>query len=188
MKAAKFLAASTCLLTLSAAPALAENATVGVEAGVTASRFSPSPDGESVTLGGGAIAGFYVVVPILKSVSFVPELVYVQRYASRTTAAGAGSEKIEYVQIPLLAKMPFYFHTYISEGVTVSFPVHVVGASQSLSQTTSPDIGIVIGGGTDLGKFAIEFRYDGGVRRVSTRDTDPIQRTRSFMLLVKLHF
>src|SRR4029077_11050026 len=139
------------------------------------SRFSPSPDGESVTLGAGTIIGFYTVVPILKSLSFVPEVVYLQRYANRTTVAGAGSQKIDYVQIPLLAKMPFYFHTYISEGVTVSFPVSVSGTRQPLASTTSPDVGIVIGGGTDIGNFAIEFRYDGGVRRVSTRDTDPIQ-------------
>ena len=186
MKLPKIVVASLCLMALTAAPALAENAAFGVEAGVTASRFSPNNPGESISLNPGALVGIFAVVPILKSVSFMPELVYVQKYAARSGTT-LGSAKIEYVEVPLLAKMPFLWGTYFAEGIALGFPVNARGFAQNLSQTTSPDVSVVIGGGKDIGKFAIEFRYDGGVRQVSTRTNDSVQRTRSFMLFVRLH-
>ena len=114
----------------------------------------------------------------------MPELIYVQKYSLR---AGESDARIEYVEIPLLVKMPFLWRTYIGEGVALGFPVNVRGFPQNLSQTTSPDAAIVIGGGYDVRKLAIEFRYEGGLRRLSTVAAAPVQRSRSFMVIVKIH-
>jgi len=173
-----------CCAALMGTPAFAEDFAVGAEAGVTASRFSPSSAGESITLGPGVIAGFYAIVPIRKSLSLMPELVYVQKYSSR---AGGGDVRIEYVEIPLLVKMPVFRRAYISEGVGFGFPVNAWGFGQGLSLTTSPDAAIVIGGGYDFRRLAIEFRYEGGLRHLSRVASAPIQRSRSFTLMVKIH-
>lgn len=180
----KLVSIGLCGMTLIAAPAFAENFAVGVEAGVAASRFSPNNPGESITTGPGAIAGLYIIVPIRTSISFVPELIYVQKYSPR---AGGADARIEYVEIPLLVKMPVLWRAYVAEGVAFGFPVNVKGFAQTLSQTTSPDVAIVIGGGYAVRKLAIEFRYEGGLRRLNTIAGAPVQRTRSFMLMVKVH-
>ena len=187
MKLPQMVAASVCLLVLIATSAHAENPTAGVLGGVTASRFSPGGSDGSITLGPGGVAGLYAVLPITKSISLMPELEWVGKYASRTGST-LGDARIDYVELPILVKMPFYWGTYFAEGIGLGWPMGVGGFAQHLSDTTSPDFSIIIGGGHGLGHHgAIEFRYDGGVRRVSTRDTDPIQRTRSFMLMLKFH-
>jgi hypothetical protein len=185
LRVAAIAGISLALLVLSPPPAFPESLTAGVELGVTASRFSPNNPGESITIGHGTIAGGYVVVPLRPSISLEAELVYEQKYSTRNTGAAA---EVEYVGIPLLAKMPFLWHTYFIEGVAFNYPVNVRGFAQDLSRTTSPDVGVVIGGGYDVNKLAIEFRYDGGLRRISTVETAPIQRSRSFLLILKTHF
>ena len=52
----------------------AEDATVGFAAGATASMFPPPDRGQTITLSPGLVVGLYAVIPILKSVSFLPEL------------------------------------------------------------------------------------------------------------------
>jgi hypothetical protein len=184
LRVAAIVGVSLGLLVFRPASAFSESPTAGVELGVAASRFSPNNTGESITIGHGTIAGFYAVVPIRPSISLVAELVYYQKYSTRSTGAAA---EVEYVGIPLLAKMPFLWHTYFIEGVAFNYPVNVRGFAQDLSRTTSPDVGVVIGGGYDINKLAIEFRYDGGLRRISTVETAPIQRSRSFALIFKVH-
>src|SRR6185295_13227345 len=76
-------AAVTCLC-LCAASARAEDGTFGVAVGATASMFPPPDTGETIKLAPGLVIGFYGVIPILKSVSIMPELLYVQKYSERT--------------------------------------------------------------------------------------------------------
>ena len=57
---------------------------IGIEAGISASSLGPAAEGETIQTSAGATVGFYAVIPILKSVSFVSELLYVQRYSTRT--------------------------------------------------------------------------------------------------------
>jgi hypothetical protein len=174
---------------LSAAVTHAEDATFGIAAGATLSLFSPPDTGQTIASSAGLAIGFYAVIPILKSVSFLPELFYVQKYARSTIGSTSRDLQIEYVELPLLAKMPFFWGTYFTEGVALGFPVQQRGLAPNLALITSPDVAVVIGGGYDFGSHvAIEFRYDAGLRRVSTLPTDPVQRERSYMAIGKLHF
>jgi hypothetical protein len=189
MKLAHRLAVGLLLVALSASSARAEGRTFGIEAGADAATLSPPGAGETLTMRPGMVIGFYTVIPILKSVSFVPELLYVQKYTQRTVGSTSTDLQIDYVELPLLAKMPLFWGTYITEGVSLGFPVQMRGGpAPNLAQITSPDVAVVIGGGYNIRKkLAIEFRYDGGLRRVVTLDTAPVQRTRAYMVLAKLH-
>jgi hypothetical protein len=167
----------------------AEDATVGIAVGATASQLTPPDTGQTIASSPGLAIGLYAVIPILKSVSFLPELVYVQKYSRSTIGSTTRDLQIEYIELPLLAKMPFLGGTYFTEGVALGFPVQQRGVAPNLSQITSPDVAIVIGGGYNLqSKLAVEIRYDAGLRRVSTVSTTPIQRTRAYMAIAKLHF
>lgn len=189
MQCAHRLAAGLFLVALSASPARAESGTFGIAAGADAATLSPPAPGETLTMRPGLVIGVYAVIPILKSVSFVPELLYVQKYTRRTIDSTSTDLRIEYLELPLLAKMPLFWGTYITEGVSLGFPVQMRGGpAPNLAQITSPDVAIVIGGGYDIRKkLAIEFRYDGGLRRVVALDTAPVQRTRAYMVIAKLH-
>src|SRR5205085_1502425 len=68
------LGAGLFLAALFATSARAETATFGIEAGAAASSLGPAADGQSIQTGAGVALGLYAVFPILKSVSFVPEL------------------------------------------------------------------------------------------------------------------
>jgi|SRR5947207_7706406 len=185
----KRLGANIVGAVLLAASVHAETGTFGIEAGLAGSTVVPSGAGESIAMGPGAVVGFYAVIPILKSLSFVPEVLYVQKYSRRTAGSIATDLHLEYVELPLLAKMPLFRGTYIAEGVSLGFPVEMHGLAPNLVQITSPDVAIVIGGGYDLAKkLALEFRYEAGLRRVSTAPAAPVQRTRAYVALAKLHF
>jgi len=189
MKFASRLAVGLLFVALSASSARAESGTVGIVAGAVGARVSPPDTGESITMTPSIVVGVYAVIPILKSVSFEPELLYVQKYSRRALGSTTTDLQIDYVEVPLLAKMPLFWGTYITEGVSLGFPLKMQGFAPSLGQITSPDVAIVIGGGYDIRKrLALEFRYDGGLRRVSKIDTALPQRTRAFMVLAKLHF
>ena len=137
----------------------------------------------------GLVIGLYAVIPILKSVSFLPELLYVQKYSHATVDSARTDLRIQYVELPLLVKMPLIWGIYFTEGVALGFPVQQRGLAPSLAQITSPDVSIVIGGGYNLTKkLAIEFRYDSGLRRVSTVPDALVQRERAYMAIGKLHF
>src|SRR5882724_5364263 len=99
------IGAGMMLAALCVTSARAESGTFGIEAGVSASSLSPETGGEAIGTGAGAAAGFYAVIPILKSVSVVTELLYVQRYSTRTVGSSRTDIQLEYVELPLLAKM-----------------------------------------------------------------------------------
>jgi hypothetical protein len=185
------LATGLLLLVLSASTARAESRTFGLIWGADFATLSPSAPGgsETLTMRPGTVVGFYGVVPILKSVSFEPELLYVPKYTQRTVGSTITDLRIKYVEVPLLAKMPMFWGVYVTEGVSLGFAVDMRGVAANLSQITSPDVAIVIGGGHDIGKrVAIDFRYEGGLRRAVNLDTVAAQRTRAYSVIAKLHF
>jgi hypothetical protein len=180
-------AAVACLF-LRAPSAQAEDGTFGIAAGATASMFPPPGPGETIRLDAGFAIGFYGVIPILKSVSLMPELLYVQKYSERTAPTRANL-RVKYIELPILAKMPFVWGTYFAEGISFGFPVENSGLAPNLSRVTSPDVAVVIGGGYNLKKYlAVEFRYEGSLRQVNNTPDSFGQRGRSYMAIAKLPF
>jgi hypothetical protein len=118
-------AAVACLF-LRAPSAQAEDGTFGIAAGATASMYPPPGSGETIALAPGFAIGFYGVIPILKSVSIMPELLYVQKYSERTAPTRANL-RVQYVELPILAKMTFVRGTYFAEGISLGFPLKTAG-------------------------------------------------------------
>lgn len=195
MSLARVLVAGLCLVGLSVAPALAQGPTGGLEAGVSFSQISPAAVGESVRLSPGLLAGVYAVLPLRKLVSIQPEVVYAQKHSHLTMTSGSTVQttnlKLDYLEIPILVKLPLFHSIYILEGAAFGWPVRAKlepasGAEQDIkSQTTSPDIGLVIGGGVALQQFAIEGRFDEGLRTINSTAGSPVQRNRSFSILAR---
>jgi hypothetical protein len=186
------------LFGLSAGSAWADRPSAGIEAGVSFSRISPANTGQSIRMNPGLLAGVYVIVPFLKTISIQAELVYAQKYSRLSTTTGSTTTtedlRLDYIEIPVLAKLAFLKGSYIVEGASFAFPVRArlqpaSGPVRDIKrQTTSPDIGLVIGGGVPIGRLAIEGRYDGGFRKIDAAADGAIQRNRSFSLLTRMRF
>jgi hypothetical protein len=169
-----------------------------VEAGVSFSRISPPAAGESNSMSPGLLAGVYFLVPWFSTIAIQPEIVYAQKYSRLTRTTGSTVQttdvRLDYVEIPILAKLALIKGSYMLEGLAFGLPIRAkirpaTGAEQDIkSHVTSPDIGLVIGGGVPIHKVAIEGRYEGGFRKVDTAAGASIQRNRSFSMLVRLAF
>jgi hypothetical protein len=183
------IASALFLLAISAAPVAAQGIAGGVEAGVTLSRVSPDAAGQSVSMSPGLLAGAYLDIPFVTLVGIHIEGLYVQKNSS----LGGGTDlKLDYIEIPVLAKLKLFKGIYMLEGIGIGIPVRArvqpsSGAERDISsQVTTPDIGLIIAGDVPVsGHAAIELRYDGGFRNVNTT-AGATQRNRSWSLLARV--
>jgi hypothetical protein len=188
MKIARSVAVALCLLALSSAPALAQ-ASYGIEAGLSMSRESPDVRGTAIERGPGLLAGAWVSVQPWVPVGIQIEAVYAQKHMHLNSSSDL---KLDYFEVPVLAKLKLFKSIYMLEGIAFGFPIRAKLTSASGSDTdvkdsiTSPDIGMVIAGGIPIArKVSVEFRYEGGFKSVSNVPT-AIQRNRSLSGIVRI--
>lgn len=189
MRIAKVMAVAACLLGLTGAPALAQ-IKAGVEAGVSFSRVSPDAAGQSISRGPGALVGGWVSFQPWLPVGIQIEAVYAQKRSHLTSSTDL---KLDYFEIPILARLKLFKSIYMLEGIALGFPVSAKISPSSgtdtdiKNQITSPDIGMVIAGGVPLSpKVAIEFRYEGGFKNVNSSANAPVQRNRSLSGIIRI--
>lgn len=189
MKIAWLGTVALCLLGLSVAPAQAQSPTGGVEIGVSMSKVNPVADGQSISRGPGLLAGGWVLFPVSKPVGIQLELVYVQKHTHLT---GSTDLKLDYLEVPILAKLKLFKSIYILEGIALGFPVSgkisASGADLDIkNQIHSPDLGLVIGGGVPVSpKVGIEGRYEIGFKQITDTAGAPIQKNASLSVLVRI--
>jgi hypothetical protein len=196
MRIAQVLTGSLFLVGFSVAPVLAENPGAGVEAGVGISRMGPAVAGQSSTFRPGVRVGVYGRAPLTTTISIQAELAYIQKYSRLTTTSTGQTDgfKLDYLEVPILAKLPLFKGLYMLEGVSFGFVLRAraqpeSGAERDIKgETRSPDLDLVIGGGVPIKQFAIEGRYDGGLRNVSTTAGASTLRNRSFSILTRFHY
>jgi hypothetical protein len=190
MKVARVVAVALCLVGLSHAPAFAQDVNAGVEVGLSMSRESPDVRGTAIERGPGLLAGAWVQVQPWVPVGIQIEAVYAQKHMHLNSSSDL---KLDYLEIPVLAKLKLFKGIYMLEGVAFAFPVsakvtHATGDDTDIkSSITSPDLGMVIAGGVPLApKVSVEFRYEGGFRKVSNVDAADTQRLRSLSGIVRI--
>lgn len=190
MTIARLMTLAFGLMACAVAPAWAQGPTAGVEAGFSMSRISPDAPDVPLSRGPGLLAGVYAQMPMFSTIGLQVELVYAQKATHLTSTT---DQRIDYVEVPILAKLKLIKKLYLTEGVAIGFPVRAritssSGADRDIKdQVTTPDIGLVIGGGLPFKKFAVEGRYEGGFKTVFTLP-DAFQRNRSLSLLARYHF
>lgn len=195
MKSAR-VAAVLGLLGLFVAPASAQSpggakpgAKAGGEVGLSMSRPSPDLAGESVTRGPGLLAGAWVAFQPWVPIGIELEVVYAQKHSHLSSSTDL---KLDYVELPILAKLKLFKSIYMLEGIALDFPV-TAKLSSSGSETdvkssiTSPDIGMIIAGGIPFTRrLAAEFRYEGGFKTIGSSGPAPNQRNRSLSGILRI--
>ena len=190
MKVVRVVAVALCLVGLSHAPALAQDVNAGVEVGLSMSRESPDLPGLTITRGPGLLAGGWVQVQPWVPVGIQIEAVYAQKHMHLSSSSDL---KLDYLEIPVLAKLKLFKSIYMLEGVAFGFPVSAKvsnatgGDTDIKSAITSPDIGMIIAGGVPVApKVSLEFRYEGGFRKVSNVANADTQRLRSLSGILRI--
>lgn len=189
MKIACAVVVALCLLGFSSVPAFAQ-ASFGIEAGLSMSRESPDVRGTSIERGPGLLAGASVLVQPWVPVGIQIEAVYAQKHMHLNSSSDL---KLDYFEIPVLAKLKLYKSIYMLEGIAFGFPVsakvtHATGSDTDIKNSiNSPDIGLVIAGGVAVvPRVSLEFRYEGGFTKVSSVAAADTQRLRSLSGIVRI--
>jgi hypothetical protein len=197
MRLARNLAAGLCLVGLLAAPAAAQDMTKGLILGFGGGKLSPSPAGTDGGMLPSIIVGGYTTLPLTKHIGLTIEAEYNQKHAKATTGATVSDIKIDYLEVPVMAKLPLFKGFYMHEGIQFAYPLQARTETEGTGKavdfrdnTTKPDVGLVI----SLGKaihdpnVMLEGRYDGGLRKVNTTPGALVQRTRQFALVLRASF
>ena len=189
MKIVRAFAVVLCLLGPSTVSALAQGTTAGMEVGLSMSRVSPDAAGQSISRGPGVLAGAWVAFQPWAPVGIQLEAVYAQKHSHLTSSSDL---KLDYLEIPILAKLKLFKSIYMLEGVALGFPVSgkVTTGSSDVdikSNLASPDIGMIIAGGVPVApKVSLEFRYEGGFRKIFDSTNAAIQRNRSLSGIARI--
>jgi hypothetical protein len=192
MKMARLVAVALCLVGFSVAPAFAQKPGPmgGLEVGLSMSRESPDIPGTDISRGPGLLAGGWVAFQPWVPVGIQLELVYAQKHMHLNSSSDL---KLDYLEVPLLARLKLFKSIYMLEGIAIGIPVSAKVSSSSGTDTdikssiASPDIGMVIAGGVPIApKVSVEFRYEGGFKKVSNVDSAPVERLRSFTGIIRI--
>ena len=194
MTIARVFAVVLCLTALSVAPAQAQQKQEpigGIDLGFNMSRISPDASGQSISRGPGLLVGAFVTLQPWVPVGIQIEILYSQKHSHLSSTTDLS---LDYIEVPVLAKLKLFKTIYMLEGVAFDFPVSAKSTTSGTdhdikSTVNNPDIGLIIAGGVPVSKrIALEFRYEGGFKVVNTTANSPAQRNRSLSGVVRIQF
>lgn len=182
---------------------------LGPVVGLNLSTLSASDPSEDIEVDSrlGPLFGGFVSFDLSPSFSIQPELLYTRRGADLPIEDITGSIKLDYIQIPLLARVRFPGSSvtpFLQAGPALAFKSSCkVGASAGgVSETvdcTDDDLDFVglkstslsgiVGAGLDVGNFQVGLRYDHGFTNI-IRDAGPGEKAanRAFSITVGYGF
>jgi hypothetical protein len=174
------------LFVFGSAPAFAQGIGVGVKVGPTFNDFTSddAPEGQTGWMGGLFIGGNRA-----GRVGAAVEFNYVKKSAEFTFEDGSKSTAdLKYIQIPVLFRfnggartIDRGVHFYGIVGPFFNFKVDAEAGFDDAFDDSVEDIdsGILVGGGIEITRFIVEFRYDFGLRRINTVDDDFVTEVKS---------
>ena len=182
------------LLSVLAAAASSAQVSVGLRAGFSGARFTPREGTISPSsFRSGFTAGIFAEVPVYRSVTVRPEVLYVQkgtrRFSSDYSFDGAELEevfvdlRVDYVGVPLLVHVTGpaggRFRVGLMAGPAVAFRTTVragigryvngesdpfpPGSIAVVAATAPVDVGLTAGGDVAFGPVALDVRYTAGL-------------------------
>lgn len=170
------------LLTLILAIAIVAPATAqmsyGVKAGVNYADVSF--DGDVPSSGRvGLLAGGFVTIPLFGWLAVQPEVIYTVKGTTVDVADIKSDLIVDYVEVPLLARISIRRKIYVAVGPSMAFRVRARsrtafgGSTEEIDlkeDVESFDLGVVGAAGIDLGRWVFDGRYTHGSSDIDARD------------------
>jgi hypothetical protein len=192
----KTMLALAVALLVSAGTATAQT-TFGVKAGLNLANLSISEaddtfDPENRT---GLVAGVFVTVRGSGIFAFQPEALISMQGAKFTDGTDTGTAKIDYFQVPLLARIgPSKVGIVVGPSIGFRIKAKLSGAGLSpededfSDQIKRMDLGLVAGVTADVGRLVLDGRYTWGLTNIEEEATADKTKNKVVSLTVGLRF
>jgi hypothetical protein len=185
--AAAFVLVLTCV-----SPATAQ-ITYGVKAGVNFANVSFDGDDEVPSSGrAGLLAGAFATIPLAKWLTVQPEAIYTVKGASLDVFDIDSDYIVDYLEVPVLARVPVRNRVYVAAGPSVAFRIRArsrtsfAGSTEEIDigeDVESLDIGVVGAVGFQMGRWVFDGRYTHGLSDTNVEKNDNVKiRNRVFSL------
>ena len=178
----------------SAAPALAQMS-YGVKAGINYADVSF--DGDVASSGRvGLLAGGFVTLPLCGWLAAQAEVIYTVKGTSVDIADIETDFIVDYVEVPLLARISFRKNMYVAGGPSMAFRVRARsrtdfgGSTEEIDvkdDVESFDLGVVGAVGIEFGKWVFDGRYTHGLSDLDPSE-DAKTRNRVFSFSAGIKF
>lgn len=147
----------------------------------------------------GLVGGVFVNMPLGSSVSIQPEFLYSQKGAKFTDAGGEATVELDYLDIPVLARITSGGRNglVIVGGPSFGFKLRArskIDANGTKEdedigdEIESFDFGIVVGAGIQGGSFFLDGRYQWGRSNINKSKTEPEVRNKVISVLAGIKF
>jgi hypothetical protein len=191
------------LLLGSTTAAIAQEAAVGVKAGVNFSNLNIEGEGVDFSFDQrtGFVGGLFVVVPANSLIALQLEGLYSQKGAKLEEGGGSATIKVDYFDVPVLLRVSSdpaaqaSFHVF--GGPSFGFKLRARAKSSFDGETESEDIGedvetfdfgVVAGAGVELGRFIVDGRYCWGLSPANKDDEEGKIKNRVFSIMAGIRF
>jgi opacity protein-like surface antigen len=139
----KQVALFVMIILMTASPAIAQNPVhFGFQAGLNFANATTDPD-LSLSSRTGLMVGAFTEFAVAPGFSIQPEIFYIQKGAKLVFGPATATFKLDYVEIPLLAKYKFElteFTPYLFAGPNVGFRVQAEGVAEGYGESGSTDL------------------------------------------------
>ena len=182
-----------------AVTAHAQDVSVGVKAGFNLANVTIDEPGRNIsdpknTVG--FVAGVFFIAPTSGLLAFQPEVLFSMQGAKLTEGSNSTSLKLEYVQVPLLArikppKFPLGMVVGPSVGFRTSSKLSVRGVDEDLDledEIEGTEVGWVAGVILDVAHVVLDGRYTWGLTNIAKDSSDGEIKNRVFSLTLGFRF
>lgn len=167
----------------------------GVRVGANFATLSTDEEGFDPKTRTGLVVGLYGVVPVNDIFSFQPEVLFSQQGAKVEDGSDEATVKLDYVQIPALARIrlgrtsPAFLLVGPTFGFNTSAKTEFNGESQDFKdEVKGSDVGLVTGVAINAGLAVVDARYTWGLMNIDD-STDPGNiKNRFFSISVGFRF
>lgn len=172
----------------------------GVTAGASTSNFSGDVGDVDMKLG--FLGGVFLDVPLGPTLALHPELLYMQKGAKTQYYDGDMTQKLNYIEIPLLVKFKFSVPLspvtpFIFAGPSVGFFLNgtnsfeegiLDGIENDIENVKTFDLGLSVGAGVGFkmgtGELNANLRYNLGLMNIDDTDGTDISMKNNYIALL----
>lgn len=171
----------------------------GVRIGLNLANLSgnDSADLDNTKVRTGIVAGLFGVVPVNDHFAFQPEVLFSQQGAKVEEGSDEGTIKLDFIQIPLLARIrlgmnpssPVHALVGPSFGFRTKAEVEADGQTEDIKDDVEKtDVGIVAGVAINAGPAVIDVRQTWGLRNLDKSGDGSKVKNRVFSISAGIRF
>lgn len=167
----------------------------GVRFGYNAATLTTEETGFDPKTRSGFVVGLFGVLPVNSMFAVQPEFLYSQQGAKVEDGSDEATLKLDYVQVPVLARVrlgsnsPAHLLVGPSFGFRTRAETEFNGETMDFKdQVKGSEVGFVTGVAVNAGMFVVDGRYTWGLTNISKGDDPDTVKSRVFSISAGIRF